>query len=89
MAQKFTGSSGIENTSDVGINPATEETLQKLVGFELGAFDYIALTYVSGGAADKEIETVTYKTGGVGGSTLATLTLAYDVNNSISSITKT
>ena len=58
-------------------------------GFEIGAFDYIALTYVAAGDGAGEIETVIYKEGGVGGTTIATLTLAYDSDDEISSITKT
>jgi len=68
---------------------ATEETLQKLVGFEIGEYDYIALTYVAAGDGAGEIETVTYKTGGAGGTSVATLTLAYNASNVITSITKT
>lgn len=74
---------------DPGAGLATEETLQKLVGFEIPAYDYIDLTYVASGNGVGEIETVVYKTGGSGGTTVATLTLAYDANNNISSVTKT
>ena len=63
--------------------------VQKLVGFEIPAYDYIALTYVASGNGAGEIETVTYKTGGSGGTVVATLTLAYDANNNIISISKT
>lgn len=51
-------------------------------------YDYIALTYVAAGNGAGEIETVTYKTGGSGGTTIATLTLAYNASDEISSITK-
>ena len=63
--------------------------LQKLVGFEIPEYDYIALTYVAAGNGAGEIETVIYKTGGSGGTTVATLTLAYNASNAITSITKT
>lgn len=53
------------------------------------AHDYIEVTRVSGGAADGEIETVVYKTGGSGGTTVATLTLAYDVNGAFQTVTRT
>lgn len=62
--------------------------INKIVGFEIGDYDYIALTYVSGGNGDGEIETVIYKDGGAGGTTKATLTLAYDASDRISTITK-
>lgn len=53
------------------------------------AYDYIALTYVTVGNGIGEIETVVYKTGGSGGTTVATLTLAYDANDKLSSVTRT
>lgn len=52
------------------------------------AHDYIGLTYVTVGNGIGEISTATYKVGGSGGTTVATLTLAYDVNNKLSSVTK-
>jgi len=52
-------------------------------------YDYIALTYVATGNGEGEVETVTYKTGGSGGTTVATLTLTYNSDNEISSVTKT
>ena len=58
-------------------------------GFKILPYDYIALTYVAAGSGAGEIETVTYKTGGSGGTTIAILTLAYNVANEISSVTKT
>lgn len=56
--------------------------------FEVGAYDYIVLTYVAAGNGAGEIETVTYKTGGASGTTLATLTLTYDANDKLSTVTK-
>lgn len=51
-------------------------------------YDYIALTYVAAGNGAGEIETVTYKSGGSGGTTIATLTLTYDASNRILDITR-
>lgn len=51
-------------------------------------FDYMSLTYVAAGNGAGEIETVTYNTGGAGGTTVATLTLTYDANNNVSTITR-
>ena len=48
------------------------------------AHDYIEISYDS----SQNVETVVYKTGGSGGTTVATLTLAYDSNNDLTSITK-
>ena len=52
------------------------------------AYDYISLTYVAAGNGAGEIETVTYKTGGAAGTTVATLTLTYDASNRILDITR-
>jgi len=60
--------------------------IQKLVGFEIPAYDEINLTYVASGNGVGEIETVVYK---ASGNTVATLTLSYDADNNISSIIKT
>lgn len=51
-------------------------------------FDHLDLTYVASGNGQGEVETVVYKTGGSGGATVATLTLAYDGNNNVSSVTR-
>lgn len=51
-------------------------------------YDYIALTYVATGNGVGKIETATYKTGGAGGTTVGVLTLTYDANNKISTVTK-
>ena len=51
-------------------------------------FDYIALTYVAAGNGEGEVETAVYKTGGSGGATQATLTLTYDADNRVSTVTK-
>jgi len=79
----------LQNALERTINPATEDSLAKLIGLEIPAHDYIALTYVAAGSGAGEIETVVYKSGGSGGTTVATLTLAYNVSNEVSSITKT
>jgi len=48
-------------------------------------YDSIYLTYVTVGNGIGEIETATYKNGGV---TVAVLTLTYDSNDNLSSVTK-
>lgn len=63
--------------------------VKSLNSFVTGAYDYIALTYVPSGNGAGEIATVTYKLGGASGTTVATLTLAYDSSNNLSTITKT
>jgi len=69
-----------------GSDSAILAELKKLVGFEIPAYDYIALTYVSSGNGQGEIETVTYKKGGA---TVAVLTLTYNPENEIATITRT
>jgi hypothetical protein len=62
--------------------------LDQLVGFEIPKYDFIGLTYVAAGNGIGEIETVSYKQGGAGGTLVATLTLAYNASNEVISITK-
>lgn len=67
------------------INPATNETLSAIAGLVTSAYDYTGITRdVSG-----YITEVVFKTGGSGGTTVATLTIARDASNYITSITKT
>ena len=57
-------------------------------GLVPGEYDYIALTYVAAGNGAGEIETATYKTGGASGTAVATLTLTYDANDKLATVTK-
>lgn len=50
--------------------------------------DALLLTYVSAGNGVGEIETITYKSGGVSGTTVATLTLAYNSDDKLASVVK-
>ncbi len=52
------------------------------------AYDYTELSYITVGNGIGEIGTVIYKTGGSAGTTVATRTLAYDVSNRLTSVTK-
>lgn len=56
-------------------------------------FDYVALTYIESATGEtangeNEIETATYKNGGASGTTVAVITLTYNSNNKIESVTK-
>lgn len=51
-------------------------------------YDFIQLTYVTVGNGIGEIETVVYKDGGSGGTTVATLTLTYDASDNLDTITR-
>jgi hypothetical protein len=76
--------------------PITERTVSGLVrnpdgtysnavvqGLEIPAHDYIDLSYTGA-----NLTGVVYKDGGSGGTTVATLTLAYDGSNNLISVTK-
>lgn len=52
------------------------------------AYDYMSLTYVAAGNGAGEVETVTYKTGGASGTTVAVLTLTYDSSSRVETITR-
>jgi len=86
----------LKNASGVVINPATEDkqdtmitNLNAIAGLVTDPFNYIVFTYVVAGNGAGEIETIVFKSGGSGGTTVATLTLTYNVNNNLESVTKT
>lgn len=83
------GNVGLTNTSDVRINPATEDKqnstlaeLQTLNSLVPSVYDYISMSYTDG-----DLTGVIFKTGGSGGTTVSTLTLAYTDGN-LTSVTK-
>jgi len=77
------------NTSVDNIEADIDELNSKLAASLVPEqFDYIALTYVAAGNGAGEIETVTYRTGGAAGTIQATLTLAYDAQDRLASVTK-
>jgi hypothetical protein len=61
----------------------TDLPIPTLTGLEIPAHDYIDLSYTGA-----NLTGVVYKDGGSGGSTVATLTLAYDGSNNLISVTK-
>lgn len=72
------------------LGPATEDKqddiiseLQNLTGLEIPAHDYISLSYTG-----SNLTGVVFKTGGSGGTTVATLTLGYDGSDNLTSVTK-
>jgi hypothetical protein len=72
---------------------ATEATLASLDARIAGSlvpeqFDYQDLTYVLAGNGIGEVSTVVYKQGGSGGTTVATVTLTYDAQNRVSTVTR-
>ncbi len=69
---------------------ATEATLSAFSDKTAGSLvpelhDYLDITYVG---ATTDIDTVVYKTGGSGGTTVATLTMGYDGSNRLTSVTR-
>lgn len=80
-------------TSALPTGAATEATLSALSAKSASsdvtvAYDYTELSYITSGNGTGEIGTVIYKTGGSGGTTVATRTLAYDGSNRLISVTK-
>ena len=68
---------GVEIKNDAG-NP-----IPTIEGLSIPAHDYIGMTYTG-----SNLTGVVYKSGGSGGTTVATLTLAYDGSNNLTSVTK-
>jgi hypothetical protein len=73
---------GLDNTSDVPINPATDETLQAVAGLVTAHYDNLAIT------ENSDNDVIVYKHGVT---TVATVTVVYtsSAKTSISTITKT
>ncbi|MCK9370788.1 hypothetical protein M0R04_12835 [Candidatus Dojkabacteria bacterium] len=71
--------SGRQPTKNYGVSIEASD------GFSIPNYDVITLTYVAAGNGVDELETVVYKKNSV---TVATLTLAYDSNNKLVSVTK-
>ena len=59
------------------------DPLAVVTGLSIPEHDYIALSYTG-----TNLTGVVYKTGGSGGTTVTTLTLAYDGSNNLTSVTK-
>jgi hypothetical protein len=64
--------------------PISGTVSNRVAGWDIPLHDYRALGYTSG-----NLTSVTYKTGGSSGTTVATLTLGYDGSGNLTSLTKT
>ena len=73
----------VEISNDVGNPVPVSGTVNVLTGLEIPDHDYIALSYTG-----TNLTGVEYKTGGASGTTVATLTLAYDGSGNLTSVTK-
>lgn len=62
---------------------ATQLFGPSIPGLAIPEHNYVSMTYTG-----SNMTTVTYKQGGAAGTTVATLTLAYDGNGNVTSITK-
>ena len=62
--------------------------VQDIAGLYIPQHDYVSLTYVAAGNGAGEVETITYKVGGASGNTVAVLTLGYNADNKLTSVTK-
>lgn len=92
LAVSATGHALVDISSAVlPTGAATEATLAAFSNKSAGAlvpeaFDYQDITYVG---ASTDVDQVIYKSGGAGGTVVATLTMGYDGSNRLSSVTKT
>ena len=84
-----------QGKSGLNSDPSTETKqddiiteLEALNSLAPATYDYVGLTYVAAGDGAGEVETVIFKTGGAGGTTISTLTLAYDASDRLSTVTK-
>ena len=68
---------------EIAVTTRTGTPLAVFSGLEIPAHDYIALSYTG-----SNLTGVVYKTGGSGGTTVATLALAYDGSGNLTSVTK-
>ena len=73
---------GIETASAADVSTIKGNST-KVAGFSIPTYDYISCSYTG-----SNLTGIVYKTGGSGGTTVATLTLGYDGSNNLTSVTK-
>ena len=74
---------GAISVGEVEISNDSGNPIPVVTGLEIPEHDYIDLSYTG-----TNLTGVVYKTGGASGTTVATLTLAYDGNDNLTSVTK-
>lgn len=79
-----TGGAGGGGLTDAELRASPVSATVPVPGWSIPTHDYRSFGYTSG-----NLTSVVYKTGGVGGTTVATLTLAYDGSGNLVSMTKT
>ena len=70
-------------SNEVEVKNDSGNPIPTVEGLSIPEHDYIALSYTGA-----NLTGVVYKDGGSGGTTVATLTLAYDGNDNLTSVTK-
>ena len=70
-------------SNEVEVKNDSGNPIPTIQGLEIPAHDFIDMTYTG-----SNLTGVVYKDGGSGGTTVATLTLAYDGNDNLTSVTK-
>jgi hypothetical protein len=70
-------------SNEVEVKNDSGNPIPVVTGLEIPEHDYIDLSYTG-----SNLTGVVYKTGGSAGTTVATLTLAYDGNDNLISVTK-
>ena len=78
-----TGGSSGGGLTDAELRASPVSATVPIPGWSIPTHDYRSFGYTSG-----NLTSITYKTGGSGGTTVATLTLAYDGSGNLTSITK-
>lgn len=73
----------IEVSNDAGNPVPVSGTVNTLSGLDIPPHNYISLSYTG-----SNLTGVVYKSGGSGGTVVATLSLGYDGNNNLTSVTK-
>jgi hypothetical protein len=71
------------STPEDSINPSSETTLAKIPGLSVPIHDFLSLSYTG-----DNLTQVVYKTGGSEGQVVCTLTLEYDINDKLISVSK-
>ena len=74
---------GAVSIGEVEVSNDSGNPIPVVTGLEIPEHDYISLSYTG-----SNLTGVVYKTGGSGGTTVATLTLAYDGSSNLISVTK-
>ena len=79
-----TSSAGGGGLTDTELRASPVSATVPIPGWSIPTHDYRSFGYTSG-----NLTSITYKTGGAGGTTVATLTLGYDGSGNLVSMTKT